>query len=69
MKKQLVYRSSHASRCIATGIYPSLSEAAAKMVQIKKRIEPQKDNAIIYQKDYDRYLDLYNSLLDMFEKE
>jgi hypothetical protein len=39
------------------------------MVQVKKRIEPQKDNAIIYQKDYDRYLDLYNFLLGMFEKE
>ena len=54
---------------VATGIYPNLKEAAAKMVQVNKRIEPQKDNTMVYQKGYRRYLDLYNSLLGMFEKE
>ena len=54
---------------VATGIYPNLKEAAAKMVQVNKRIEPQKDNTMVYQKAYRRYLDLYNSLLGMFEKE
>jgi D-xylulose kinase len=54
---------------VATGIYPNLKEAAEKMVQVKKRIEPQKDNAVVYKKAYQHYSDLYNSLLGMFKKE
>jgi len=54
---------------VATGIYPNLKEAAEKMVRIKNRVEPQKDNAMIYKKAYQHYLDLYNFLLGMFKKE
>jgi xylulokinase len=54
---------------VATGIYPNLKVAADRMVQVKKKIEPQKDNELAYQKAYRHYLDLYNSLLGMFEKE
>jgi xylulokinase len=54
---------------VATGIYPNLKVTASKMVQVKKRIKPQKDNKLAYQKAYRYYLDLYNSLLGMFEKE
>lgn len=54
---------------VATGIYPNLKEAAEKMVRVKNRIEPQKDNKLVYQNAYSRYLDLYKSLLGMFEKE
>jgi len=52
----------------ATGIYSNLKEAAAKLSKVKKRIEPEKDNKLVYQNAYSRYLDLYNSLQNMFEK-
>ena len=54
---------------VAIGIYPNLKKAVEKMVRVKKRIEPQKDNEPAYQKAYHYYLDLYNSLPGMFEKE
>ena len=54
---------------VATGIYPNLKEATEKMVRVKNRIEPQKGNAVVYKKDYQCYLDLYNSLLGIFKKE
>jgi len=54
---------------VATGIYPNLKKAVVKMVKIKKRIEPQKDNIAVYKTSYRHYLDLYNSLLGMFKKE
>jgi len=52
----------------ATGIYSNLKEAAAKLSKVKKQIEPEKDNKLVYQNAYSRYLDLYNSLQNMFEK-
>ena len=42
-------------------VYPNLKDAAEKMVQVKNRIKPQKDNADVYKKAYQNYLDLYNS--------
>ncbi|MBA7518119.1 Xylulose kinase [subsurface metagenome] len=54
---------------VATGIYPNLKTASDRMVQVKKKIVPQKDNKLAYQKAYQYYLDLYNSLLGMFKEE
>jgi len=54
---------------VATGIYPNLKEAVAKISQVKKRIEPKRDNKLVYQNAYSRYLNLYNSMQNMFEKE
>lgn len=53
---------------VATGIYPNLKEVAVKMVQVKKRVEPNKDNKNIYSQAYKNYLNLYKSLINMFEK-
>jgi len=53
----------------ATGIYSSIKGAVETMVRVKDRIEPQINNADIYRKSYSRYVGLYNSLLNMFEKE
>lgn len=53
----------------ATGTYRSIEEAVKIMVDIKERVYPIKENAEIYSKAYSRYVDLYNSLLKMFEKE
>jgi len=54
---------------MATGIYTNLKDANEKLIHVKKRIEPQKNNKILYQNAYSHYLDLYKSLLGMFKKE
>ena len=53
----------------ATGIYSSIKEAVEMMVRVKERIEPKIDNADIYKNSYSRYVNLYNSLIEMFKKE
>jgi len=53
----------------ATGTYSNIEEAVKTMVRVKDRIKPQKENADIYKKSYSRYVSLYVSLLNMFEKE
>jgi len=53
----------------ATGTYSNIEEAVKTMVRVKDRIKPQKENVDIYKKSYSRYVSLYNSLLNMFEKE
>ena len=52
---------------VATGIYPSLTDAVLKMVAVKDRFEPNKDNVDVYERAYQRYLGLYKSLLGIYE--
>lgn len=51
------------------GMFKSLEEACAKMVEIKERYEPNLENAKIYSENYKKYVDLYDSLVEMFAKE
>lgn len=54
---------------VATGIYKSVDHAVDKMVAIKDRLDPNPENAEIYDKAFTKYIDLYNSLLSTFEKD
>jgi xylulokinase len=53
---------------IAAGVYPSLAEATAQMVQIKARFEPNPANAAAYAEAYQRYIELYERLKPMFTR-
>lgn len=54
---------------VAAGLYPSLKEAAAGMVALKSRIEPNPANFPVYDEAYQRYVNLYESLLGMFGRD
>ena len=54
---------------VATGTYKSVEDAVAKVVAIDDKIEPDPNNAIVYDKAFDRYIGLYDSLLSTFDKE
>ena len=54
---------------VAAGIYPSLKEAVGKMVSPKSRLDPNPANYEAYDRAYERYRGLYESLLGMFAKE
>jgi sugar (pentulose or hexulose) kinase len=51
----------------AVGIYSSVDEAAAKMIQIKERFEPNPKNREIYDETFGTYVKLYNALCPLFE--
>ena len=44
-------------------VIQSVEDAVAKVVAIDDRIEPDPNNARVYDKAFDRYISLYNSLL------
>ena len=50
----------------ATGLYSSVPEAVAQMVQIKARFEPNLENLSIYNRAFKTYVDLYNALCPLF---
>ena len=54
---------------VATGTYKSVEDAVAEVVAIDDKIEPDPNNAIVYDKAFDRYIGLYDSLLSTFDKE
>ena len=51
----------------AVGLYRNLEEAVCKVVKIKEKFEPNPSNFNIYEKVYNKYCKLYNSLLEVFE--
>lgn len=54
---------------VAIGTYKSVEDAVTKVVAVDDRIEPNPNNAGVYDKAFDRYIGLYNSLLSTFDQE
>lgn len=52
----------------AVGMFKSLNEACKTMVAIKERFEPNPANFEVYDKMYQRYVQLYEDLCDMFSR-
>jgi xylulokinase len=53
---------------VATGVYGSVEEAVDKMVVVKDRLEPNSTHAKVYDHAYEHYVELYESLLGLFDK-
>lgn len=53
----------------AVGLYKSIDEACKKMVSIKERFNPNPANFEVYEKTYQRYVQLYNDLCGLFAME
>lgn len=53
----------------AVGIYSNIDEACEKMIAVKERFEPNPANFKIYEKTYQNYIQLYNDLCLMFQRE
>jgi sugar (pentulose or hexulose) kinase len=53
---------------LGVGVYPSLTQACARMVKVKARHEPQPSNAAVYADLYGRYVELFDALGGMFAK-
>jgi sugar (pentulose or hexulose) kinase len=51
----------------AVGIYKDVREAASKMVSIKKKYDPNPENFEVYGKAYQKYVQLYEDLCELFE--
>jgi sugar (pentulose or hexulose) kinase len=51
---------------VATGVYPTLEDAVSHMVRLSMVIPYNPDHAEVYQKTYQRYLDLYDHLAPLF---
>lgn len=54
---------------VGIGMFKSLEDATSKMVKIKERFQPNPENADAYSQHFKKYVDLYDSLVDMFAKE
>jgi sugar (pentulose or hexulose) kinase len=54
---------------VGVGLFPSLAEACAHMVQVKGRHEPDPAHAQVYAEHYAKYVGLYDSLTGMFARE
>jgi xylulokinase len=54
---------------VGVGLFPSLAEACARMVQVKGRHEPDPAHAGAYAAHYAKYVGLYDSLVGMFARE
>lgn len=53
---------------VATGIFPNLQSAVQKLAVLKQRFDPNPNNFPAYTTVYKRYVDLYHSLVPLFEK-
>jgi xylulokinase len=53
---------------VGTGIYPSVEEACKSVIRIVSTTKANKSNKVIYDKYYDVYRSLYQSLKDEFPK-
>jgi xylulokinase len=51
----------------ATGLYSSVEEAAAQMIQIKQRFEPNPAHRAVYEEAFRTYIRLYDALCPLFE--
>jgi len=75
LNKPLVVMQCEESTCLGTamlsyvanGVYKDLTEARDNMVQIKKRISPDSGNIVKYSAVYGKYLDLHNSVKELFD--
>ena len=47
---------------VGAGIYADFDEAARAMVAIERVVEPNRDNAAVYDQLFGRYVDLYTRL-------
>jgi xylulokinase len=54
---------------VGVGIFKSLEDACSKMIKIKGRYVPNPSSAKTYRENYGKYVDLYDSLVGMFNKE
>ncbi len=54
---------------VATGMFSNLPEAVQKLVVLKRRFDPNPDHFAVYTSVYNRYVDLYNSLVPLFERD
>jgi D-xylulose kinase len=53
---------------VGIGMFKSLEEATSKMVKIKKRFQPNPENAGLYAQYFKKYVNLYDALIGMFAK-
>lgn len=53
----------------AIGLFKSIEDACDSMVKIEKRFEPNSLNFDVYDRTYERYVELYENLKRMFAKE
>jgi xylulokinase len=53
---------------VAVEMFKNIEEACNKMVVVKERFEPQKDNLVIYENVYSNYVKLYEDLCDLFSR-
>jgi len=53
----------------AVGLYRNIDEACEKMVSIRDRFDPNPANFQVYETTYQRYVQLYNDLCDLFATE
>jgi len=53
----------------ASGIFKSVEEACKSMISIKDRFTPNKDNSKVYDELYNKYVQLYDNLCNLFERE
>lgn len=52
----------------STGVYNSVQEAAANVVKISRTFEPSSENREFYREQFQRYLDVYPTLKDLFHR-
>jgi xylulokinase len=50
----------------ALGLYPSAAAAAEELVRVKARWEPDPSHKAAYDRGYDQYVRLYDSLRQLF---
>jgi xylulokinase len=53
----------------AVGMYRSIDEACERMIAVKERFNPNPANFNTYERSYRNYVQLYNELCPMFERE
>jgi sugar (pentulose or hexulose) kinase len=53
---------------VATGMFSNLPEAVQKLVVLKRRFDPNPDHFAVYTSVYNRYVELYKSLVRLFEQ-
>lgn len=53
----------------AIGIFKNIEEGYEKIVELGGRISPNRGNQIVYQKGFQKYQNLYQSLIGVFEPE
>ena len=54
---------------VGVGMFKSLEEACGRMVKTRERYAPNSSNEKVYTDNYDKYVELYDSLAGMFLKE